>query len=912
MSDKSNDWVFFATDNGMFAFDGNLCDVYTLNNNSEVRSVNFDCSSRRLFAGGISEFGYFEPGPNGSLAYTCISDSIPELRHIGNIWGIYSDSDFAYLQGDNAVIVYNLDNPEKSVQIDCGIKINCSALINGTFYLGTEKGIKQYKNNSIVELEGTVPLSESRVRAILDGKEGPIIVTANDGVYSYSYGKIHKLPFSDNIEGEIFSSDLNNNYISLGTIGNGVYIVDKTNGKTVHYDEDNGLLSNTVLSLAFDNNDNLWVGHDGNVEQIALNLPLSPLSNSKLPIGHGYTSAVSNGNLFMGTNRGLYSLKLPLTYPLEFEQLKNVEGQSWAISEAGGTMLLCHDHGLFEFDSAGKIDKIDNIIGIWNVVPLEDRSGRAIVSSYDGLYLLKRKEDGQKVLNKITGYYGSPFNLFLEKDSIVWLTDGTDGFTRLSLDLKNESVKSQKRYNEDEDGKPFTTSIYVCHIGEEPVFIDEKGIFTYDKAADRIISSEKLNRFCPNGHRIMRLKSRGNNLYILTNHELIKIDTLTGKKEMLPLMKELVLQRHYGDIIDIVNDSTLLLPTKKGYMFAEFGKKERNASNKPGLNPGEINAIYTTNSGDSLVYRSNYLRVDNEITLDYENNSIKIIYGDPYLAWNGIVEYRYRLNNGEWSEPTHITIKEYTGLDEGDYVFTLQTKYYDGTTDEDYIAFTILPPWYRTNIAYIIYVILFTCLIISIIYFVRYRISVKEKRMIKEQENEMLSQKLEFQRKEQEKNLFIEQLEREKLREEYNLKTQELTNLLMSEAGKNEILINIKEELKKISTTSALTSEQKKIIAEIQSKIDTGMHTDKVLERAEKEFNILHNNFTHRLRKQYPALSNSEIMLCSYIKMNLSTKEIAPLMNISVRGVETLRYRLRKKLELGHDESLSSFIANFD
>jgi len=71
---------------------------------------------------------------------------------------------------------------------------------------------------------------------------------------------------------------------------------------------------------------------------------------------------------------------------------------------------------------------------------------------------------------------------------------------------------------------------------------------------------------------------------------------------------------------------------------------------------------------------------------------------------------------------------------------------------------------------------------------------------------------------------------------------------------------------------------------------------------------LVHNNFMKKLREKHPDLSNSERLMCAYLKMNLSTKEIAPLLNISVRGVETTRYRLRKKLGLDRDDGLIDYL----
>ena len=79
-------------------------------------------------------------------------------------------------------------------------------------------------------------------------------------------------------------------------------------------------------------------------------------------------------------------------------------------------------------------------------------------------------------------------------------------------------------------------------------------------------------------------------------------------------------------------------------------------------------------------------------------------------------------------------------------------------------------------------------------------------------------------------------------------------------------------------------------------------------DKFELYFDQVHENFFQRLRDHYPKLTPKDQKLCAYLRMNLSTKEIAPLLNISVRGVEISRYRLRKKLGLTSETNLVDFI----
>lgn len=132
----------------------------------------------------------------------------------------------------------------------------------------------------------------------------------------------------------------------------------------------------------------------------------------------------------------------------------------------------------------------------------------------------------------------------------------------------------------------------------------------------------------------------------------------------------------------------------------------------------------------------------------------------------------------------------------------------------------------------------------------------------------------------------IMQLEKEKLEHDLQHKSQEMANLMINFVRKNEMLTEIKSEIAKVSAMlkGEGSRESKQQLILINSKIDSNIQSDEVLKRIEDQFDLIHNNFMKRLHAKHPDLSNNERMMCAYLKMNLSTKEIAPLLNISVRG----------------------------
>jgi AraC family chitin signaling transcriptional activator len=76
----------------------------------------------------------------------------------------------------------------------------------------------------------------------------------------------------------------------------------------------------------------------------------------------------------------------------------------------------------------------------------------------------------------------------------------------------------------------------------------------------------------------------------------------------------------------------------------------------------------------------------------------------------------------------------------------------------------------------------------------------------------------------------------------------------------------------------------------------------------EEAFNNADKDFLKHIKSIHPSLTPNDLRLCAYLRLNLTSKEIAPLLNISYRSVEVKRYRLRKKMGLPHESSLTSYI----
>ena len=148
-------------------------------------------------------------------------------------------------------------------------------------------------------------------------------------------------------------------------------------------------------------------------------------------------------------------------------------------------------------------------------------------------------------------------------------------------------------------------------------------------------------------------------------------------------------------------------------------------------------------------------------------------------------------------------------------------------------------------------------------------------------------------------------IKNEQLVQDVDSKNRELAVSTMSLIKKDELLSLIKEDLK---NTPEITN---KSVKSVISAITKSINKEDSWSIFKEAFDNADNDFLKKVKQIHPELTPNDLRLCAYLRLNLSSKEIAPLLNISVRSVEIKRYRLRKKMNLEHEQGLVEYILSF-
>ncbi|MEC8683804.1 MAG: LuxR C-terminal-related transcriptional regulator, partial [Bacteroidota bacterium] len=342
-----------------------------------------------------------------------------------------------------------------------------------------------------------------------------------------------------------------------------------------------------------------------------------------------------------------------------------------------------------------------------------------------------------------------------------------------------------------------------------------------------------------------------------------------------PLLESRII-KNYEKIVKR-NDSIYYITLNEGFARLNLAQLQRDNANQ-NLSTPLLNGIKTNNKA---------LALDQSIEIPFkEAGQIEIAIAAPQLH---NPKFFYSLSNG-LSGQSNGTLN-FQNLQAGSYTLKIWPELNGQRGDQPLnLTFLIKRPWYLSNLMIVVYVLLLFGVIFLVAYINKQKLNKHrrelEERLVKEQER---------------KNQLAE---RNNLLEEINAKRKELANTTYLAAKRNSSLIDIKNDLEAVKDKG---DNQKKVNS-IQNKINHIIDAKDNWKVFETTFKEINNDFFQQLLENHPTLSSKDLKLCAYLKMNLSTKEIAPLMAISVRGVEIHRYRLRKKLDLKSGKNLSKYL----
>lgn len=888
VSRASNGLVYFANHKGLVEFNGTNWQLYNLPNQSITRAVK-NLGDTIIFTSGYMELGYWKHDGFGSLSYTSLTPKAKQYfsKNI-EFWNIAAIDSVVYFHSFTRILSYR--NDSVSPVILPGFVTVMNRVGNKILAAVQDDGIYSIENGVAKSFISGELFKGKSIRFIIPYKKNQILIgTASHGIFITEGTKVEQ--WKPEWNNYFISNELNRGFYSadgkliLGTLIDGIVVFDENENLTSKINANNGLSNNTVLGIETDEWNNIWLALDDGIGFVS-NKTWNSYRIENIPgIGAIYTTAVLNDILYLGTNQGLYAKDARKNEPPVF--ISGTQGQIWDCKIIDGQLWAGHNQGTFLVNGY-TATKINRKSGGFSIRRDPKNENTLIQCTYSDLVAYKKTGKTFEGKN-IAGFYDLIRYIEIDHLGNIWASHMHLGIYKIITDDNREKVSSVTYYGENVFGKDF--SIHVFKIENRIVFTTNNIIYTYDDLHDTIVPYQNLNskigKFST-AHRIVEapdhhywfIADKSIGLFRIDNENIslirefpasvfINTSMVDGFENILPLSETkaiLCLQDGYAVLDALVNDSLSEMRnyepiTRKIQLYTNRGKTE--------LMPLE--------------------QAKRKIKYNFHN--IVFHYSFPFVNDLPVV-YKYRLKGlgSDWSAAVQNPVFRFDRLPEGRYI--LEVKAVDIWGNESKIhstAFEIQPPAYASPYALFAYFLMFTAVLFGFRSW-----GIRQTRKKEQLQHEM-----------REKELI--RLRNEKLRDEIQHKSKELANSTMSLVKKNEFLLDLKKTL--FNQKNELGSRYPdKYYNHLLGKIEENISNHDDWQLFETNFERAHDQFYLKLKETYPNLTPSDLRLCAFLRMNLSSKEIAPLLGISVRGVENHRYKLRKKLNLEHDEILTDTI----
>lgn len=872
--------IYIANNKNLLAFNGDYWTKHALPSKGIFRSVSV--INDTLYTGSYHQFGFWLKNANNELHYTSISDSLDKaLFNNDEIWKIIPFGEEILFQSFNKIYRYNTQTRKIQVLPFGNISAVYTYPIQNNLYVGTKNnGIYKIEKDKVIPLDWSMPLKNYTIQSIVDYKDGLLIATQINGMYYYKDSVLKKWSLSsfDEMEYlEINNLKVVNDLICVGTINNGLMVYNSQGELKYVYNKKNGLANNTVLRQFLDDKNNLWLALDNGLAKLFLNKDVYAYNDKSGLLGTVYSIVEDGEGLLVGSNHGVFVLN-----GSQLDFIKASNGHVWDLTKIGDEIICGHNNGTYSIQN-NQFRLISNTNGGMDFVNISG-TNYYLQPNYSGITRY-HKENGVWESFRFNELDFPVRKIYFDEDQNLWVDAAHKGVFKYKISKDFKDLKLLKSYDN-------TNDLYEIFALGTQIFLTRKNkIFRYDPILD-ILSRDSIleKRLQP----FVSISGVNKEFLVVKNSGSLRITSKAGD-DLFNFNEELINSRIVKSSPSAkIIDKALFL-----YLDDGFLKVKPLVSHKS----SEIKSL----SLENVKVNGNSVPLDASLSFPFKKNTISLKFSSHDPGNISLPLYSFKLEGYDknWSTPRSISHVEYQNLHPGDYKFKVRKISADENLEKTLFSFSVLQPWYFNVWAWIGYMIL----LISILFLIHYfnKRKFKRKKSLLERELDY-KQELTLQKQNFENNSKITQLEQEKLKTQLKSKSKELASYAALMAKKEDMLNEIEREILK----SNIKKENKDLYSKLMNIKEQQSNSENDWALFDRNFNEVHDDFFKNLQHKYPDLTPKDLKMCAYLIMNLSSKEIAPLVGITYRSVELHRYRLRKKFDLPKNKNLVKFLHQVD
>lgn len=886
--------MYFGNNNGLLCYDGYEWTLTPLPNLGTVRSVLAD--GNRIYAGGYTDFGYFERDAFGRMVYTSLWPA-NYRPHNDEIWNITKTADGRIVfQSFCSWFEYN------GHKITAHYNKNFLPLwffnVNGNIYVQrVYGGLYLLQNATYKSIVDRKAVGDDDIVAVLPARDHALLLaTQRSGIYVLNKGRVAR--WHTAIDAELQQALVNHavkispKTLVVGTIKNGIYAVDLATCSLLwHYNHNQGLNNNTVLNLSTDNSGNVWAALDNGAAVIHTGMPLTIMRAGN--IGMVYGLCALNSNMYISTNQNVWLYRPAAA----LAPVSGTEGQNWFVARFGSNILAGNNAGTMAVNgtTAHPLPSPQNGSTMMRSYRYYGHDV-LLESSYNELRVYA-KRDGQWNFSHVVKGFSAPIREFeIDSRGVIWAAHFSKGVYRVELSKDLLKATAVKYFGSLEKEMP-EGRMHVTAIAGRVVFAAGKNIYAYDDMHKRIVRYKALESIMQGG--IISAANVDNSTFWVSNEDGFVLISEKGNRYVPKVyLPETMFGRECN-----TSGPSMYVQGDKTYFFLNDGiGRYLNNSRPEALPPYPLTIAsaysYDKNNKKTLLpcHNSTGTRIKTfgnvSFKLSFPNyNHQKYIY--IFHLQGGGVDLKSTSNN-----PKAV----FNNLDYGNYTFNAKVTTMDGRKISALTYhFSRLRPWWLSVWAWMAYI---AVAMYAMYLYNRWRTNRIVERNRKMAEKALMEERL----KTLEKERIIARQQKQLLENELQAKGKEVASMAFDTMVMKNNVDSIREALQEGERQGTISPHNVEKILKLMNEGDKA----EFWEVFKNNFDLIHKKFFRNLHQRYPNLTPTDLRFCALLRLNLNTKDIANFTNLTIRGVEGARYRLRKKLGIPQDKSLTDFLIEFE
>ncbi|MBO4244102.1 MAG: SpoIIE family protein phosphatase [Bacteroidales bacterium] len=752
MSEDANGCIMSCTSSGLKIYNGRLWERFYNTSRSELVSKVYVSPTNDIYVAGPECLGYYHPEVDGSLKFYPLE--VPfNSRNVTNIFGCESDSGRIVFVLDDGIAILHTSIIMRSVgEIATSMAFNGGIIIlckNGDLY-GYFDGALQKVCNI-----GGLGINTDGVKMLVVDKTKLLFICKGYNVFetdinqllsskSLSSGNLKRITLATDDFKNIVVNDAAYNSrlrkIAIAT-NNGIYVYSNRYEYLQKIDKDINLPLNDIVNVFFDTKNNLWASYSGGVSRIELNVPYvfyfsnqgvsSAVLSSYVDSKYYYVGTVSS--IFVSSHEKAGKNSSFHTIPYDVSQGQNF---CWDIIGVDNLTLACTSEGLYQVfpDKAVLIANTGRTYGA-SVHPLYP--GKLFITGFDGFKICDYQiKNGKISVTNIWKYdqINRPlFKLKIAPDGTIWATSLSDGLMRLTP--KDNTLK-------DFDLEFINANYGLGHLNQLTIEIIDDMLYVNDglfkhanvsASADSLVfeTDTALNQcFTPDEHIYHFAYSKlTDELFVYTQNACWRMVRSNPEKH-----RKIHFRVPLSTVYNVaVIDSLLLLSTNFGLVRGDITDTTAyNPANEP-FN-AIINSVFLNNKTVFRGFRyfrpstaernyNIYSSIDDAghytdtviyPECEYADNKVRFTCSSSAFENVETMEYSYMLEgiDNDWNEWIRSSVREFTNLPPGHYVFKVRARNCENVVSSvASFAFTIVPPFYVSPFAIVLYILIGALLI---------------------------------------------------------------------------------------------------------------------------------------------------------------------------------------------------------